>query len=602
MQIVFDIETNGLLPEVDTIWCIVMQDIATDETYKFKPNEIDKGLALLSQATTLIGHNIVGYDLPVLKHIKGWVPNEDTEIVDTYIMSRLLNPDRRKPSGFTGKGGPHSLEAWGYRVSKAKPAHEEWSVFSPAMLRRCTEDVGINVITHRLLSGEMKGHNWDQALEIEHKVQAIVTEQESTGVHFNLGNANDLVSDLNRRIKSIDDELLPNLPVSYKCWGVSVSRPFIKTGNHSKMVLDWFNKWDDPDGVNDVGGPFTRVEPVQMNLGSMVQVKDYLLKLGWQPTEWNYKDGERTSPKLTEDSYVTIRGEMGKLIKDRVLYSHRRSQVEGWISRLRADGRITAGANTIGTNTRRFRHHGVVNVPKAAAYVPFGKEMRELFCASEGRQIVGHDASGLELRMLAHYMNDEAYTYELLHGDIHTTNQLAAGLNTRDDAKTFIYAFLYGAGDEKIGSIVGGSSAEGADLKRRFLSGLPALGRLIKRVKRASDKGWLRGLDNGKIWMRRNEFGEVMKHKALNTLLQSAGAVVMKQSMIRLDEWKRRDSLDALKVIDMHDEAQHDVILAHVDQFAELAEQSVVQSGKDLNLNIALAAEAKIGMNWAETH
>jgi len=172
---------------------------------------------------------------------------------------------------------------------------------------------------------------------------------------------------------------------------------------------------------------------------------------------------------------------------------------------------------------------------------------------------VGHDASGLELRMLAHYMNDKEFTEQILHGDIHSYNQRLAGLPTRDSAKTFIYAFIYGAGDAKLGSIVNGSKADGTRLRNTFLSALPSLGKLIDNVKKASTRGYLKGLDGRKIWMRRDSNGDVMQHKALNTLLQCAGAVVMKKSMIR-------------------------------------------EAGRHFELNIPLDAEAKVGKNWAETH
>jgi DNA polymerase I-like protein with 3'-5' exonuclease and polymerase domains len=392
---------------------------------------------------------------------------------------------------------------------------------------------------------------------------------------------------------------MPNLPkrlvVPYK---VEIKEPFLKKGGLRKNVSDWFEGYDS----TVVGGPFTRIDWEDINLGSIEQVKDYLLSTGWVPTEWNYKDGQKTSPKLTEDSYESIKGGFGEDITNRILYRHRRSQIEGWITSFRKDHRITAGANTCGTNTGRFRHFGVVNVPKAKDYIFYGKEMRSLFCASPGRKFVGHDASGLELRMLAHYMNDEDYINEVINGDLHARNQEAAGLPTRDDAKTFIYAFLYGAGNDKIGAIVGGDASDGESLKRQFLSATPSLKRLITNVRKASKKGYLKGLDGRKIWMRRNEYGEVMQHKALNTLLQSAGAVVMKESSILLNQSVKKHTLDVLKVIDMHDESQADVALKDVEKYMELAEQSIVLAGEHFNLKCPLAAKAKVGDNWAMTH
>tara|TARA_R110000772_G_scaffold184459_4_gene295471 strand:+ start:464 stop:1492 length:1029 start_codon:yes stop_codon:yes gene_type:complete len=342
----------------------------------------------------------------------------------------------------------------------------------------------------------------------------------------------------------------------------------------------------------------------------MPQVKKYLLEsAGWVPTEWNYKDGQRTSPKLTEDSYDSITGSIGSSIKDRFLYNHRKSQISGWLERVRDDGRITASANTCGTNTGRFRHSGVVNVPKAKDYVFLGPQMRSLFTCSEGRKFIGHDACGVQLRMLAHYMNDDEFTKAVVNGkeadgtDIHTLNQKLAGLPTRDAAKTFIYAFLFGAGNDKIGSIIGGTAEDGAAIKRRFLKGLPALAKLIKNVKRASKKGYLKGLDGRKVWMRREKgTNKIQEHKALNTLLQSAEAVVMKESMVVLDSAVTARGIDVWKVLDMHDEAQADVLVEDIELYSELAADSLVQSGINLNMRVPLAADVKVGNNWKETH
>lgn len=245
----------------------------------------------------------------------------------------------------------------------------------------------------------------------------------------------------------------------------------------------------------------------------------------------------------------------------------------------------------------------MVNVPKAASYVPFGWQMRSLFTVPRGRRLVGHDASGLELRMLAHYINDDDFSKEVVDGDIHTKNQVAAGLPTRDAAKTFIYAFNYGAGDVKIGRIVGGGRKEGKRIKSEFLANNPKLATLIEQAQRAAGRGYLVGLDGRKIRMRRDkDSGQVQVRKALNTLLQAAGATVMKYSMIMLDEWDRIEGLDAKKVIDMHDEGQTDVAKDDAERHAELAADSVRAAGEYLQLNVPLAGEAKIGLNWAQTH
>lgn len=619
---VFDIETDGLYWESTKCHVLTIKDLSSGQMKSFSDSlphlttgPISEGLSLLKQASILICHNQINFDLPTLKKLYNWTPNESTKIFDTLVVSRLLNPDRPKPSNPSCKGGPHSLEAWGYRVGKAKPDHEDWSVFSPAMLRRNREDVEINTSVYHILRSELEGWDWQEAIDLEHEVARIITQQEINGVKFDLEKAHELVNTLTTLISDIDAKLSIHIPGTYKQCGVSVSKPFKTDGHLIKRVVDYFKLYDiDPTGL--VSGPFTKIELIPPNFNSQSQIKDYLLAHGWEPDEWNYSDdGTKTSPKLTESSFGSIEGEIGNLIKQRTLYSHRCNQVQGWIDRVRSDGRISATANTCGTNTGRFRHSNVVNVPKAASHVAFGKEMRSLFTIPDGKVLIGHDAEGLELRMLAHYMDDPQFTEAVVNGDkklgtdIHTLNQKLAGLETRDDAKTFIYALIYGAGDEKLGKIVGGDAGDGKALRVRFLKNLPALERLIERVKRASKKGYLKGLDGRKIWMRSVD-GRVMQHKALNTLLQSAGAIVMKKSMCILDKSLLESSTmklvssPVLKVLDMHDEAQAEVLDQEdvVSEYLELSKDSIVKAGEHFKLRVPLAADASYGHNWAETH
>ncbi len=623
--LVFDTEGNGLIDTCTNFWCVSTQNVNGGEINSYSvdhsyPSIID-GFEELKKADTIIGHNIIAHDLPLMEKLSDWIPKEKTDIVDTLVLSRLGSPDRTKPSGYTGKGGPHSLECWGYRVCRAKPHHEDWSVYSAAMLERNREDVGINRLTYNRLSSEFAGHDWSEAIELEHNVARIISKQSRYGVLFDAKKAIDICEKIETKINKISEKITPGLPVSYIRRGISITKPFLNSGGYRKSVTDWYGS-DFVNSSHVVGGPFTRVEEKRIDLNSSKQIKEYLLTQGWKPTQWNFKDGLPTSPKLTEDSYDSITGDLGKQIGLRNTLRHKKSQIEGWITRLRDDGRLSADANTCGTPTGRFRHINVVNVPKVSVYpkkhpkagtlvwsddpeyqsIPFGTEMRSFFIVPEGYVLIGHDASGLELRMLAHYMNDEDFIQELLYGDIHESNRIAAGLDTRDQAKTFIYAFLYGAGDAKIGSIVKGTEKDGKALKKQFLQSLPALDRLIKRVKKAADKGWLKGLDNRKLMMRRNADGKLQKNKALNTLLQGAGAIVMKKSMVLLDEWVIKEQLDANKVLDMHDEGQAEVLIAHQHKYKELAEQSIVQAGVHFNLNIPLAADVKIGKNWAETH
>jgi len=583
---VFDVEANGL-HDATTVWCIVIKDLDTGEVHEYRQNDIEAGLQHLYGFSRIVGHNILDYDLPLLARLYSF---SHGSCWDTLVASRLLYPDR--PGG-------HSLASWGERLGRGKPGHEDWTQYSEEMLHRCVEDVEINHLLYDELHREMEGHDWEQALELEFNVQRIISEQTRTGVLFDKNLAESSIQELTGWIEEIDSELEIITPAKAKSYGVSIQEPFKKDGTLRKSVTDWFDDLHPP-----VYGPFTRMYLEPINLSSDVQLKALLHSLGWKPTVYNYnkETGERTSAKLEFHEGDGLDSGIGKLIKDRKLWSHRRSQIQGWLDKVRDDGRLPAGANTVGTPTRRFRHNTVVNVPKAADYVPYGKIMRSMFTVPEGYRLVGYDAEQLELRMLAHYMNDKDYTDAILSGDIHTYNQQLAGLPTRDSAKTFIYAFNYGAGDAKIGSIIGVGAAEGKEIKREFFRACPSLEKLIRGVSRAAGRGYLLGLDGGLLRIRRGSDGRLQRNKALNVLLQGAGAIVMKKSMVILDEWVKERGLDAKKVIDMHDEAQWEVAEKDVEEFTELAPMCIVRAGEHFNLNVPLAAEAKVGMTWAETH
>ena len=270
--------------------------------------------------------------------------------------------------------------------------------------------------------------------------------------------------------------------------------------------------------------------------------------------------------------------------------------VSSWIEAVDVDtGRVHGYVNSNGAVTGRMTHSkpNVAQVP--SSHSPYGVESRSCWIASEGYSLVGMDASGLELRMLAHYMNDEKYTSEILDGDIHTANMLAAGLTDRSQAKTFIYAYLYGAGDEKIGSIVGGGRAEGAALKAKFLENTPSLAVLRADVEKQAMKGNIEGLDGRRLMIRSS-------HAALNTLLQSAGAIVMKKALTLLDEYAKLWGIKYRFVGNIHDEIQTEVEIGKENIFGGLAVSCIQAAGIHFNLNCPLDGEYKVGKSWASTH
>jgi len=439
------------------------------------------------------------------------------------------------------------------------------------------------------------------ALYIEHNIQRIITQQEINGVHFNKTKARFLLYVLRERRYKLFRKIRPHLSLQLEVpYNKPVLKPFLKTGGYTASVKRWY---DEPGQLSNVSGPFTRVTYVEPDFSKRGKLITQLLSLGWRPTQRT----EKGNPKLIIEgqpcpSLSTISSSIGRQIGEWYVLRHREGQIISLLGLVREDNRISAEAITIGTPTYRFRHKGLVNIPRLGTL--FGRQMRSLFDVKDRtRRLVGYDASQLELRMLAHYINDEEYTKEVNSGDIHTRNQKDAGLATRDEAKTFIYAFNYGAGDRKIGSIVGGSQRKGKLIRQAFLEKNPKLRELITNSQSAAKRGYLVGLDGRKLHLRRDPVTrEIQTHKALNTLLQSGGAVVMKWTMVLLDSWLRQYKLDTMKVIDMHDEGQQDTLLRDAQMVGRLACMAITEVGRLLKLNIPLTADYKVGTNWSHTH
>lgn len=442
--------------------------------------------------------------------------------------------------------------------------------------------------------------DWSSSFKIEMAIQKVMSEQAHYGVYFNQQKAEDLVFELTFAMNCIEDEILPLFHLELEIFGV-LNKPFMKDGDYSKYVKIWY--LHDASEYSKVWGPFTRVDFLPLTFSKRARVMDQLIEMGWKP-KW-YTD--KGNPQISRDGEICpniskISGEVGKYLPLWYNYAHRRSQINGWLENLRDDSRLSASAIVCGTNTGRMTHRVVVNVPKAADYVVYGREMRELFCVPKNKKLLGVDAAGLELRMLCHYMNDSDYTERLLNEDIHTYNQRLAGLPNRDAAKTFIYALIYGAGNGKLGSIVGGTHREGKRIRDRFIKGLPALGTLTDRVERASSRGFLKGLDGRKVWMRKDPNGHVATHKGLNTLLQSGGSIVMKMAAIIADKAVKDRKLDAHQVLNFHDEYQYEVGDEDVEEVKEILEDSIRMAGEMFNLRIPLEGECKIGNDWSMTH
>ena len=577
MKVAFDIETDGLNPS--KIHCIAAHVIGQDVSEFWTPDRVKYFPAWLVEinAEVLIGHNIIGFDLPALGKLLGfewW-----GEVEDTLVMSRLDNPSRE---------GGHSLASWGTRMNFPKGDYDDWSVYTDEMGEYCKQDVKVLVRLYKYMTSKRMS---EKALEMEHKIAQITHKQTQNGWKFDLRKATHLLAAIKEEMFIAEDEVrkvFKPLPVwtPLKYLKQTHKKDGGKTSNYINQLAKGA-EWHEIDGELQWG----YYAFPEFNLGSRQQIAKYLQHFGWEPKDFT----ELGTPIVSETILETIEIPEGKLIAKYLMLQKRLGLVSAWIDAVDETGRIHGKVNTCGAVTGRMTHSSPNLAQVPASYSPYGEDCRELFTVEDGYKLVGMDASGLELRMLAHYMNDEDYTNEVINGDIHTANQRAANLESRDKAKTFIYAFLYGAGDSKIGSVVGGTAKDGKRLKQDFLKNTPALKKLRTRVTSLADSGSLIGLDGRVLHVRSS-------HAALNTLLQSAGAIVMKRAVVLLDHFSQVYKIDYKLVGQIHDEVQVEVAEKQADFFGDLAVNCVRRAGKDFKLNCPLDGDYKIGTTWRETH
>jgi DNA polymerase I-like protein with 3'-5' exonuclease and polymerase domains len=534
----------------------------------------------INNCESIVTHNGIFFDFPVLKKVWG-ITVKKSQIIDTLVLARLYDPSIE--SG-------HSLEAWGERLGHYKAPYKKiWSWLTEiplivedekgkkkdqsnlafdepvmsALFWYCIQDTKVTAELYKHLTQEMENDFSKESIKLEHQVAIIIAEQERNGFKLDMPKALCLLSELKTKLDIIQVEMETIFPP------VVISGRTHKTSGKS---------------LNDIVTPF--------NPGSRQQIAERLQEKGWKPK----KRTEKGSVIVDEEVLASLDYPEAKTLAEYMMLQKRIAQVDSWIKAVGTDGRVHGRVITNGAVTGRMTHMSpnMAQVPNSGS--PYGHECRDLWTVEKGYKLVGIDASGLELRMLAHYMNDNEYTNEVVSGDIHTANQNAAGLQTRNQAKTFIYAFLYGAGSAKIGQIVGGSAKEGQKLIDSFLQNTPKLKRLREKVARIyAQKGWLPGLDGRKLLVR-------AEHSALNTLLQGAGAIVMKQAVVLLHTKLRKAKIDFKMVANVHDEWQIEVVENHAEEVGIMGREAIKEAGIVLDMRCPLDGEHKVGNSWKETH
>jgi DNA polymerase-1 len=552
MRLLLDIETTL---DHSKIWCVVTKDLDTQEVRIWK--EAKDLSEYIKAASLIVAHNGIAFDFYLLNKL--WKCQITLKRVrDTLVLSRLLNPSLE---------GGHSLANLGKLLGIEKSEFNDFDLQTQSfdeMVQYCKQDVEVLHRIYNYLEAELKRQEFSpQSQELEHEVQAIIAVQERNGFKFDEPAAMRLLAELKAKLDAITVEMQRIFPPR-----VTSGRTHKKTGKPLKDIIEPFNP------------------------GSRQQIAERLIEKGWKPEKYT----EKGSVIVDETTLEGLDFPEAKAIAEYLMLQKRIAQIESWIEHIQADGRVHGKVITNGAVTGRMTHHSpnMAQVPNTGAI--YGAECRNLWTVEKGCKLVGIDASGLELRMLAHYMNDNEYTNEVISGDIHTANQTAAGLETRNQAKTFIYAFLYGAGAAKIGSIVGGSAKEGQKLITNFLRNTPKLEKLRTRVSEAyAKRGCLQALDGRKLLVR-------SEHSALNTLLQGAGAIVMKKALVLLQKDLTKRKIPFKFVANVHDEWQVEVPEQFADEVGQSGVRAIQNAGLEFKMNCPLTGEYKIGATWKETH
>lgn len=619
-HVVVDIEGNGLqelvidkkkrvVPECSRIHLLVIRPLNGGKARVFRNNgeedTIAEGWAFLQSCETVVGHNIIAYDLPVLSRIYGsgdWESDmRNARVYDTLVASRTLWPDARNHPF-----GGNSLKAWGIKLGLHKGDYEDgWEEWNQKMEDYCVQDTLVNLGIFRSL--KERKFLPKQAIAIEHRVARIISRMQQNGVSIDVPAAEELMDKLTLEHAECLAKLQESFPPEHSLrilksyyWADEAGKLYEKKGDAPKGTKLVQSKWHK-----------MRVDEEQFNPGSTFHIARRLkAKYGWDaPTT------EIGNPSLGEDVLSELDFPEAELLLRAQMADKRLQHLTDWTTRARhsRSGRIHPQINPCGTNTSRGTHQqpNQTACPKVVTDTEgnilygyegrYGYEMRALWGPREGWWQVGGDASGIELRCLGHALaiyDGGAYANEVINGDVHQKAADATGM-TRSGVKTPTYATLYGAGDAHLDDLCQ-PECSGKEFRARFEGGITGFGPLKTWCMQcASERGFIPMVDGRRAPVR-------SEHSALNVYLQGLGAIIMKVAMCILATklaqkgwlWK-----DVAFMLWPHDEFQLEARteeIAH--ETGRMLVESIVEAGKRLGIKCPLDGEYKVGRNWAHCH
>ena len=608
MKLVYDIECDGLNPT--QIFCIVAINPDNGQVFKYGPNAINDGLSLLQSAECLIGHNIIGFDNLILERLHGVKLNEK-KCYDTWIMSQVLDFNNPKlPKNKIGKTS-HGLAAWGQSLNYPKIDFHDFDKYSDEMMRYCIQDVKLNVRVFQILM-EMatkaieKNPLMREGLRIEMeaaKFEAITRER---GWKFDTDKAMNTLHDIMERMKQIETVIEPSLPPITKMIDKAPKKPkYTKNGHYNavtaRLLSEYLGKKIETTDTHvwPADKEFQRKEIVPATLGNMTQVKEWLDSIGWVPDDWKMEKTpfgwKQGSPKLTTSSLEKL-GEKGLLLDEWTTLRSRKGVIEGWLRESEKDGRLHGRMWIEGTPTFRCRHEVIANLPAVNAL--YGKELRELLIADDNMVVVGADSSGNQFRSLAHYAKDNELTAQILEGDIHSYNANIVGTDRRT-AKTWIYAFLFGAGSTKLGQVLTGvrNAQAGSKSVEAYGNAIPGLKALKDKLEAVWNQtgGWIPGLDGRKLYTPQN-------YQVLNYLLQGCEGVTCKAAVAYQMKKIKEEGLRAEPRLFYHDETAWVAHPDDADRVGEILQESFREAPKSFGVTIMDGGDYVKGSSYADVH